>query len=68
MSIELITANHAAGKAAVMAGRANRFGRGFGGGVYPITPQSECIEYLSCQEIEKGSIIRAESEHSAMAM
>jgi pyruvate/2-oxoacid:ferredoxin oxidoreductase alpha subunit len=68
MSIELITANHAAGKAAAMAGRANRFGRGFGGGVYPITPQTECVEYLSQQEIEKGSIIRAESEHSAMAM
>lgn len=68
MSIELITANHAAGKAAAMAGQANRFARGFGGGVYPITPQTECIEFLSRQDIEKGSIIRAESEHSAMAM
>ena len=68
MSVELITANHAAGKAAAMAGRANRLGRGFGGGVYPITPQTECIEYLSRQQIEKGSIIRAESEHSAMAI
>ncbi len=68
MSVELITANHAAAMAATMAGRANRNARGFGGGVYPITPQTECIEFLSRQDIEKGSIIRAESEHSAMAM
>jgi pyruvate/2-oxoacid:ferredoxin oxidoreductase alpha subunit len=67
MTVELLTANHAAAKAAALAGRANRKGRGFGGGVYPITPQSECIELLCATEIEKGSIIRVESEHSAMA-
>lgn len=68
MSHELISANHAAGIAATLAGRANRYARGFGGGVYPITPQTECIEYLCAQEIEKGEVVRVESEHSAMAV
>ena len=68
MATELITANHAAGLAAALAGRANRTGRGFGSGVYPITPQTECIELLCAQEIEKGHVVRAESEHSAMAV
>jgi pyruvate/2-oxoacid:ferredoxin oxidoreductase alpha subunit len=68
MSVELITANHAAAHAAVLAGRANRGGRGFGSGVYPITPQTECIELLCRQEIEKGHVVRVESEHSAMAV
>ena len=68
MSSQLMTANHAAGMAATLAGRANRTGRGFGGGVYPITPQTECIEFLCKQEIEKGHVVRVESEHSAMAV
>ena len=68
MSEELISANHAAGKAATLAARANRTGRGFGSGVYPITPQTECIEFLCGQEIEKGHVVRVESEHSAMAV
>lgn len=68
MPVELITANHAAGKAAVMAGRANRGARGFGAGVYPITPQTECIELLCEETIEKGEVVRVESEHSAMAV
>ncbi len=68
MTIELLSANHAAAKAAALAGSANRSGRGFGGGVYPITPQSECIELLCDLEIEKGTIVRVESEHSAMAV
>lgn len=67
MPVQLITANHAAGTAAVLAGRANRKGRGFGAGVYPITPQTECIELLCKEEIEKGDVVRVESEHSAMA-
>lgn len=67
MPVELITANHAAGKAAVLAGRANRSARGFGAGVYPITPQTECIELLCKETIEKGDVVRVESEHSAMA-
>jgi pyruvate/2-oxoacid:ferredoxin oxidoreductase alpha subunit len=68
VTTELLSANHAAATAATLAGRANRAGRGFGGGVYPITPQSECIELLCRQEIEKGRIVRVESEHSAMAV
>lgn len=67
MTQELISANHAAAMAATLAARANRTGRGFGSGVYPITPQTECIELLCKQEIEKGHVVRVESEHSAMA-
>jgi pyruvate/2-oxoacid:ferredoxin oxidoreductase alpha subunit len=65
---QLISANHAAAIAATLAARANRGARGFGSGVYPITPQTECIELLCAQEIEKGQVIRVESEHSAMAV
>lgn len=68
MSVQLITSNHAAAAAATLAARANRTARGFGSGVYPITPQTECIEYLCNQEIEKGHVVRVESEHSAMAV
>lgn len=68
MSQQLVSANHAAAMAATLAGRANRTGRGFGGGVYPITPQTECIEFLCKQDFDKGSIVRVESEHSAMAV
>ena len=68
MSIEFISANHAAALSATMAGRANRKARGFGGGIYPITPQTECIEMLCRQEFEKGDLVRVESEHSAMAV
>lgn len=66
--VELVSANHAASIAATLAARANRRGRGFGAGVYPITPQTECIEHLCRQEIEKGHVVRVESEHSAMAV
>lgn len=68
MSVELISANHAAALAATLAARANRKGRGFCGGVYPITPSTECMEYLCLQEIEKGRVVRVESEHSAMGV
>jgi pyruvate/2-oxoacid:ferredoxin oxidoreductase alpha subunit len=68
MTAELLTANHAAAVAATLAGRANRAGRGFGGGVYPITPQTEAIEHLCRQSFEKGAVVRVESEHSAMAV
>ncbi|MDP6838088.1 MAG: pyruvate ferredoxin oxidoreductase, partial [Planctomycetota bacterium] len=68
MTIQLISANHASAMAATLAGRANRNARGFGGGVYPITPQTECIELLCRQQFDKGSIVRVESEHSAMAV
>ena len=65
---QLISANHAAALAAALAGRANRTGRGFCSGVYPITPSTECMELLCNQEIEKGVVVRVESEHSAMAV
>ena len=68
MPVELISANHAAALAATLSGRANRNGRGFCSGVYPITPSTECMEYLSLQKIEKGKVIRVESEHSAMGV
>ena len=67
MTVQLVSANHASALAAALAGRANRRGRGFGGGVYPITPQTECIELLCGEDFEKGHMVRVESEHSAMA-
>jgi pyruvate/2-oxoacid:ferredoxin oxidoreductase alpha subunit len=68
MTMQLISANHASAAAATRAARANRNARGFCSGVYPITPQTECIEHLCDVEIEKGSVVRVESEHSAMAV
>ena len=58
MTLELLTANHAAATAATLAGRANRDARGFGGGLYPITPQSESIEFLCKQLFDKGELVR----------
>lgn len=68
MGVELISANHAAGLAATFAGRANRSGRGFCCGVYPITPATDCMEYLCKMDIEKSKVVRVESEHSAMGV
>jgi len=68
MAVELISGNHAAALAATLAGRANRGARGFCSGVYPITPSTECMELLCNQEIEKGSVVRVESEHGAMGV
>jgi pyruvate/2-oxoacid:ferredoxin oxidoreductase alpha subunit len=68
MSMQLLSANHATAVAATLAARANRTARGFCSGVYPITPQTECIEKLCEQVIEKGSVVRVESEHSAMGV
>ncbi len=68
MSVQLISANHAAAMAATLAGRANRAARGFCSGLYPITPSTECMEFLCSQEIEKGHVVRVESEHSAMGV
>jgi pyruvate/2-oxoacid:ferredoxin oxidoreductase alpha subunit len=68
MSAKLLSANHGAALAATLAGRANRAGRGFCSGVYPITPSTECMEFLCLQEIEKGRVVRTESEHSAMGV
>ncbi len=68
MSAQMISGNHAAALAAVLAGCANRSGRGFCSGVYPITPSTECMEFLCGQYIEKGHVVRVESEHSAMGV
>jgi pyruvate/2-oxoacid:ferredoxin oxidoreductase alpha subunit len=68
MSMQLLSANHATAAAAALAARANRSARGFCSGVYPITPQTECIEKLCEQNIERGSVVRVESEHSAMGV
>jgi pyruvate/2-oxoacid:ferredoxin oxidoreductase alpha subunit len=64
----LVTGNHAAGYALAVAGEANRDARGCAGGAYPITPQSEIIEYLRGHEFNKGRIVAVESEHSAMGV
>ena len=68
MTTQLLSANHGAALAATLAARANRSGRGFVSGVYPITPSTECMEFLCQQEIAKGRVIRVESEHSAMGV
>ena len=68
MSLKLLSANHGAALSATLAARANRTGRGFCSGVYPITPSTECMEYLCLQDIEKGRIVKVESEHSAMGV
>jgi len=64
----LVTGNHAAGHALALAGEANRAARGCACGAYPITPQSEIIEYLRGFNFTKGDIVPVESEHSAMAV
>lgn len=68
MNTQMISGNHAAALAATLAGRANRSGRGFCSGVYPITPSTECMEFLCQQNIDKGHVVRVESEHSAMGV
>ena len=65
---QFLSANHAAALGATLAGRANRAGRGFVSGVYPITPSTECMESLCNQHFEKGQVVRVESEHTAMAL
>ncbi|MHC4697646.1 MAG: pyruvate ferredoxin oxidoreductase [Planctomycetota bacterium] len=68
MARALVTGNHAAGYALAVAGEANRGARGCAGGAYPITPQSEIIEFLRAFNFSKGYIVPVESEHSAMAV
>jgi pyruvate/2-oxoacid:ferredoxin oxidoreductase alpha subunit len=63
-----VTGNHAAGYALAAAGEANRGARGCCGGAYPITPQTEIIEYLMAHAFGKGSVVPVESEHSAMGV
>lgn len=68
MARALVTGNYAAGHALALAGEANRTARGCIGGAYPITPQTEIIEYLREFDFSKGRIVPVESEHSAMAV
>jgi pyruvate/2-oxoacid:ferredoxin oxidoreductase alpha subunit len=51
-----------------LAGEANREARGCAAGAYPITPQTEIIEYLRKFEFTRGRIVPVESEHSAMGV
>ncbi|MCB8933769.1 MAG: hypothetical protein M9921_09495 [Fimbriimonadaceae bacterium] len=68
MARKLVTGNHAAGYALATAGEANREGRGCVAGAYPITPQTEVVEYLRGVRFTKGRVIAVESEHSVMAV
>jgi len=68
MARTLCTGNYAAGWVLAKAGEANRQARGCAAGAYPITPQTEIIEYLRAQTFTKGSIVPVESEHSAMGV
>jgi pyruvate/2-oxoacid:ferredoxin oxidoreductase alpha subunit len=68
MARALVTGNHVAGHALALAGEANRDARGCACGAYPITPQSEIIEYLRGVKFTKGYVVPVESEHSAMAV
>jgi pyruvate/2-oxoacid:ferredoxin oxidoreductase alpha subunit len=68
MRSTLCTGNYAAGHTLAVAGEANRAARGCCGGAYPITPQTEIIEYLRGFAFTKGRIVAVESEHSAMGV
>ena len=68
MSVQVITGNHAAGYALSAAGEANRSARGVACGIYPITPQTEIVEYVAKFPFSKGRVVPVESEHSAMAV
>ncbi len=68
MSVEVVTGNHAAGYALSAAGEANRTARGVACGIYPITPQTEIVEYVAKFPFSKGRVVPVESEHSAMAV
>jgi pyruvate/2-oxoacid:ferredoxin oxidoreductase alpha subunit len=63
-----MTGNHAAGHALSLAAEANRTARGAACGIYPITPQSEIVEYVARFPFSKGRVVPVESEHSAMAV
>jgi len=68
MSVQVITGNHAAGYALSTAGEANRTARGTACGIYPITPQTEIVEYVAKFPFSKGRVVPVESEHSAMGV
>lgn len=68
MAVELVTGNHAAGYALAAAGEANREARGAACGIYPITPQTEIVEFVAGFPFSKGEVVAVESEHSAMGV
>lgn len=68
MPRKLCTGNYVAGYTLASAGEANRFARGCVAGGYPITPQTEIMEFLRGFKFTKGIVQAVESEHSAMAM
>ena len=68
MNMQLVTGNHAAGHSLGLAGEANRNARGAVCGIYPITPQTEIVEYVAKFPFTRGSVVPVESEHSAMAV
>ena len=68
MPVQVVTGNHAAGYALSVAGEANRTARGVACGIYPITPQTEIVEYVAKFPFSKGRVVPVESEHSAMAV
>mgnify|MGYP001824749744 FL=1 len=66
--MQLATGNFAAGYSMSLAGEANREARGAVCGIYPITPQTEIVEYVARFPFSKGEVIPVESEHSAMGV
>ncbi len=68
MPRKLCTGNYVAGHTLASAGEANRFARGCVAGGYPITPQTEIMEFLRGFKFTKGIVQAVESEHSAMGM
>ena len=68
MSMQLATGNLAAGHSMSLAGEANRLARGAVCGIYPITPQTEIVEYVARFPFTRGRVIPVESEHSAMGV
>jgi pyruvate/2-oxoacid:ferredoxin oxidoreductase alpha subunit len=68
MNMRLATGNFAAGHSMSLAGEANRTARGVVCGIYPITPQTEIVEYVARFPFSKGRVIPVESEHSAMGV
>jgi len=66
--MQLVTGNHAAGHSLSLAGEANRSARGAVCGIYPITPQTEIVEYVAKFPFTRGRVIPVESEHSAMGV
>ncbi|MCP4204460.1 MAG: pyruvate ferredoxin oxidoreductase [bacterium] len=68
MPTELVTGNHAAGYALSVSAEANRKARGAACGIYPITPQTEIVEFVAKFPFTKSRVVPVESEHSAMGV